>query len=81
MKLWEAEDLQHFPIKIEVEPISPTVSTAKKMDITYTNVSLAPPDPNLFKHPAKCTLDKPQQPGTPTPKSPVAAPKPPQKSQ
>jgi hypothetical protein len=49
IKLWKAEDLDGFPIRIEVEEGGQTYTS------TYTNVSLKPPDPNLFQHPAKCT--------------------------
>jgi hypothetical protein len=50
MKLWEAEDLQGFPVKGEVF----VVSNGNKLTFTYTDVSLKPPDPALFKSPAKC---------------------------
>lgn len=49
MKLWEAEDLDGFPIKIEVN-----VNDNEKITSTYTDVSLTAPDPKLFQHPAKC---------------------------
>jgi hypothetical protein len=49
MKLWEAEDLDGFPVKIEVDV------NDKKIISTYTGVSLTAPDPKLFQHPAKCT--------------------------
>jgi len=48
MKLWEAEDLQGFPIKVEVE------ANGNKVSITYSDVSLEPPDSKLFVHPARC---------------------------
>jgi len=48
MKLWEAEDLEWFPVKIEVE------SNGKKLQVSYKNVSLKTPDAALFAHPAKC---------------------------
>ncbi len=58
MKLWEAKDLNGFPIKIEVEDSGQTYTS------TYTNVSLSAPDPNLFQHPAKCAPGpQPGQPG------------------
>lgn len=50
MKLWEAEDLQGFPIKFEVN----VPSNGNKFTGNYTDVSLKPPDPSLFKSPAKC---------------------------
>jgi hypothetical protein len=49
MRLWEAEDLGGFPIKIEVEP-----DPGAKIVSTYTDVSVEPPDPKLFAHPANC---------------------------
>ncbi|MGA3087720.1 MAG: hypothetical protein ABSD75_03855 [Terriglobales bacterium] len=49
MKLWEAEDLDGFPIRIDVEEGGQTFTSR------YTNVSLEAPDPKLFEHPAKCT--------------------------
>jgi hypothetical protein len=60
MKLWEADDLRGFPIKIEVEahgqPLRP---------LHYSDVSFDPPDPKLFQHPVKCSLGaKPGQTGT-----------------
>jgi hypothetical protein len=48
MKLWEAEDLKGFPIKIEV------VHPARTMTVSFAEVSIDPPDPKLFKLPAKC---------------------------
>lgn len=49
IKLWEAEDLNGFPIRIDVEEGGQSYTS------TYTNVSLTAPDPKLFQHPAKCT--------------------------
>jgi hypothetical protein len=79
MKLWEAEDLQGFPVKVEVS----VVSNGNKFTLKYTNVSLQPPDPALFESPAKCKVvsDKDYKPmgaaKTPPSKSaPKAAPKP-----
>jgi len=48
MKLWEAEDLKSFPIKIEI------TSSTRTITVTYKDVNLDPPDPSLFKLPAKC---------------------------
>jgi hypothetical protein len=50
MKLWEAEDLEGFPIKIEAH----NLVTGRHFTISYSNVSLQPPDPKLFAHPAQC---------------------------
>lgn len=49
VKLWEAEDLKDFPIKMEIEPASRPVFT-----FTYSDVSVEPPDPKLFQLPAMC---------------------------
>jgi hypothetical protein len=53
MKLYEAEDLKGFPIRIDSE----NLSSRNKVTFNYSNVSLEPPDPKLFEHPTKC--DKP----------------------
>jgi hypothetical protein len=50
MKLWEAEDLQDFPIQIEV------TTTTRRIAIHYSNVSLDAPDPKLFRHPPHCRV-------------------------
>jgi hypothetical protein len=79
MKLWEAEDLKGFPVKIEVD-----TGHDRKFTVNYSNVSLTPPDPALFKSPARCTTVDPgswkdasivNNPGPPK-----VAPKPPAKS-
>ena len=79
MKLYEAEDLSGFPLKIEVE----NPMNRAKFTINYSNVSLEPPDPKLFEHPAKCdspmkvltqTESKPAKPAAKAPPKP--APKP-----
>jgi len=49
LKLWRAQDLQGFPVKIEVAHPSRTIT------VNYTNVTLDKPDAALFKIPAKCT--------------------------
>ena len=49
MKLWKAEDLQGFPVKIELP------NPARTITVSYTNISLDQPDAALFKVPAKCT--------------------------
>ncbi|MGH9641447.1 MAG: hypothetical protein ACRD3Q_03395 [Terriglobales bacterium] len=56
MKLWEAEDLDRFPIKIEVEPSDADGRPRSKVTVTYTDVNLSPPEASLFKHPARCTV-------------------------
>lgn len=50
MKLWEAEDLHGFPVKIEVY----SSTTNRRYTIRYSDVSLQTPDPSLFDHPATC---------------------------
>jgi hypothetical protein len=49
MKLWKAEGLQGFPVKIELP------NPARTITVSYTNVSLDKPDAALFKIPVKCT--------------------------
>lgn len=49
VKLWEADDLKGFPLKVEVERPGGQVAT-----ITYKDVKLGPPDPALFKIPKNC---------------------------
>ena len=49
MKLWKAEDLQGFPVKIELP------HPARLTTVSYTNVNLNTPDAALFKLPVKCT--------------------------
>lgn len=49
MKLWEAEDLQGFPIKIEFP-----MPAGKSAIIRYKNVVLGPQDTSLFIHPKSC---------------------------
>jgi len=67
MKVWEAEDLKNFPVKIEVN----NVERGRQYSITYTNVSLKPPDTKLFEHPTRCdsvskSQPKPKKTGRPT---------------
>lgn len=54
LKLWEAEDLQGFPVRMEIDP-----PRTKKFTLDYTNVSLDKPDPKLFTIPAHCPATKP----------------------
>lgn len=75
LKLWEAEDLNGFPIKIEIEP-----SSKAKLTINYTDVSLEQPDPKLFHLPALCRVGVhgKKKPPAAAPKTPSkASPKPP----
>ncbi len=55
MKVWEAQDLHGFPIKVE------TQTTRGPMTIEYKDVSFAEPDASLFTHPDNCR----QMPGMP----------------
>jgi hypothetical protein len=48
MTLWEADDLQGFPIRIDVH------RGTKVATIRYKNVVLGPQDPTLFIHPKGC---------------------------
>ena len=48
LRLWEAEDLHGFPIKIE------TRGGPMHREITYNNVVLGPQDPSLFIFPDEC---------------------------
>lgn len=73
MRLWEAEDLQGFPIRIELP-----LPGGKYSAIRYKNVVLGPQDPSLFIHPKSCS-GIPQPPKTmpkpaPAAKKPAAAP-------
>ena len=56
MKVWEAEDLKGFPIKIEVQ------SSHGPMVMQYKDVNLNDPDASLFVHPENCRL-MPTMPG------------------
>jgi hypothetical protein len=60
MKVWEAQDLHGFPIKVE------TQTSHGPMTIEYKDVSLAEPDPSLFTHPENCRqMQMPTMPGMP----------------
>lgn len=48
MKMWEAEDLKGFPIKIE------TQSSKGPVTIEYKDISLTEPAASLFTHPDNC---------------------------
>jgi outer membrane lipoprotein-sorting protein len=60
MKVWEADDLHGFPIKIEMQ------SSNGPMTIEYKDISLAQPDASLFTHPDNCQ----QMPNMPMPGGP-----------
>jgi hypothetical protein len=67
LKIWEADDLQGFPIQIEFVRAGGKHNSV----IHYKNVVLGPQDPTLFIHPKTCEL-LPQQ----DPKKPVLSKKP-----
>ena len=48
MKVWEAEDLQEFPLKVQVE------SARGPMTVVYKDVSFDAPAASLFVHPDNC---------------------------
>lgn len=75
LRFWEAEDLQGFPVKVQL--IS---SFGHDKIIRYKDVSLAPPDAALFKHPTKCDTLAPKDvplPAAPSPGSKKAPATPP----
>jgi len=79
MKLHRAEDLSGFPLKIDVE----NPMNRAKFTITYSNVSLEPPEARLFERPAKCDSSilkplnpesKPAKPAAKAPPKPASKP-------
>ena len=48
MKVWEAQDLKGFPIKIE------TQTSRGPMTIEYKDISFSEPEASLFVHPDNC---------------------------
>ncbi|HUM03835.1 MAG TPA: hypothetical protein VLT90_00140 [Terriglobales bacterium] len=48
-KIWAADDLKGVPVRIDMTTGRSTMTT------TYRDIVLGPPDPALFKLPAKCT--------------------------
>jgi hypothetical protein len=49
VKLWEAQDLQSFPLKVEIiRADKPTIT------VNFSDVNLQPPNPELFKIPSRC---------------------------
>ena len=72
-KLWEADDLKGFPVKVEVHRAKALAT------FQFTDVSLAAPDPSLLKTPKQCrqTASKTPAAGKPSPaatKQAAAAP-------
>jgi hypothetical protein len=49
MRVWEADDLEGFPIRIELP-----LPAGKHAALRYKNVKLGPQDPTLFIHPSSC---------------------------
>lgn len=49
-KVWEADDLQGVPVKIESQ-----LSTGFKLIVVHRNIVLGTPDKTLFTPPTKCT--------------------------
>jgi hypothetical protein len=58
MKVWEADDLKGFPIKIEMQ------SSRGPIAVQYKDVSFNEPDASLFTHPENCR-QMPAMPGGP----------------
>ncbi len=48
MKVWEAEDLKGFPVKVEMQ------SGRGPITVEYEDVSFSEPDASLFTHPENC---------------------------
>lgn len=78
LTVWEAKDLQGFPIKMR--RAASGVVGSKDREVLYTEVHLGPPDPSLFLKPKDCGA-APKAPGSPSPISPsppsAPTPKPP----
>ena len=56
LKLWEAEDLHGFPVKVQV------LNGGGRGTIQYKDVVLGPADPSLFIRPRHCMAGLPQPP-------------------
>lgn len=48
MKVWEAEDLKGFPVKVEMQ------SSRGPITVLYKDVSFSEPEASLFTHPDNC---------------------------
>jgi hypothetical protein len=59
MKVWEAQDLKNFPIKIEMQ------TSRGPVTMQYKDVSFSDPDASLFSHPDNCR-QMPAMPGAPS---------------
>lgn len=58
MKVWEADDLQGFPVKVEVQ------TSKGPMTAIYKDISFDAPPASLFAHPDDCR-EMPSMPGAP----------------
>ncbi len=56
MKVWEAQDLKGFPVKVELQ------SSHGPVTVEYRNVSFNQPDASIFVHPENCR-QMPMMPG------------------
>lgn len=76
LTIWEAKDLQGFPIR--VRRAATGVVGSKDREVLYTDVHLGPPDPALFLKPKDCGT-APKAPGShslgPQPPAPSMPPK------
>ena len=77
LTVWEAKDLQGFPIKMRRAATG--VVGSKDREVRYTDVHLGPPDPALFLKPKDCSAS-PKAPGSSTPVPQPPAPDTPPKS-
>jgi hypothetical protein len=68
LKFWEAEDLQGFPVKVQL------LKGLGKAVIQYKNIALGPQDPTLFIYPRDCG-DLPTPEDTPVKRPAARAPK------
>jgi len=75
--IWEAKDLQGFPIKMR--KVATAVVGSKDREVRYTDVQLGLPDASLFLAPKDCA-EAPQPPGSSSAIPPNPAPALPAKS-
>ena len=75
--IWEAKDLQGFPVKMR--RVATAVVGSKDREVLYTDVQLGPPDASLFLAPKDCG-EAPQPPGSSSAIPPNPAPALPAKS-
>jgi hypothetical protein len=77
LTVWEAKDLQGFPVKMRRAATG--VVGSKDREVLYTDVHLGPPDPALFLKPTDCG-EAPKAPGSPGPLPQPPMPTPPPNS-